>query len=75
MNKDRKSGYYWVKLHNDYAGEIAYYQKTMDMWYLFGEQKRYTDVEFYQIDENQITRDESKDKMQSLPPNSPNKPL
>lgn len=52
MNKDRKSGYYWVQLANEWF--IADYDQEDDSWFMDG--AFWIDREFQQIDENQITR-------------------
>lgn len=50
----RKSGFYWVKIHNDWV--IAEYFQSSDIWEQIGSEKTLSDIQFQDIDEKRIER-------------------
>jgi len=52
----RKTGYYWIKLHDISEWEIGYYSESINRWTLNGDEEDYKDFEISLIDETKIER-------------------
>lgn len=57
----RESGYYWVK--NENIWYVAKYNKDYFAWSISGVETTFTDVDFEEIDERRIVREETPDEI------------
>ena len=53
---DRKSGYYWVNIHESYGWQLGYYHNFTETWSFFVTNKEWTDDLVIEIDEKEIVR-------------------
>lgn len=51
----RESGFYWVKIHDDYGWEVAKYDSESNEWLCF-ESEYFVDEELQEIDEKMIVK-------------------